>query len=80
MLVIILIIYVLITIIALPFQYRYIVAVEELKKKNKDKTQGEMYDSFQFQEQVVHENAQGNFLFVPANVIASLIYKMKHKS
>lgn len=77
---IILIGYFIITLIALPFQYRYIVALERLKEENKDITQGDMYDSLQYQELVLHANAQGNFLFVPANIMAKKIYKLKHKA
>jgi hypothetical protein len=71
------IMYVIITIIALPFQYRYINAIEEMKKRDIEKTQGQMYDSLEFEEQVIHANGQGNFLFFGANIIASLIYKKR---
>ena len=73
-------IYVLLSIVMLPFQYRFLVALkqEERKFKAKGKTQGEMYDEMNAGELVLHSHIQGNALFFLANIMASIVYKMKY--
>lgn len=73
-----LIILFIVTLVILPIQYKYIEGLEEMKKKS-GKTQGEIYEEMSPQEQVLHRNAQANILFIPANIIAHIIYKRKHK-
>ena len=72
--------YVLISLLILPFQYRFLVALKAEEKKNKSKGihQGEMYDSKNAGELSLHGNMQGNPLFFLANIMASVIYKIKH--
>lgn len=67
-----------ITLVMIPIQYRYIKAMEEEKKKKKRKS-GEAFDNMPFGEAFLHQNAQSNPLFLPANLIAYLIYRVKHK-
>ncbi|MFP9128377.1 DUF3949 domain-containing protein [Niallia sp. BSM11] len=73
-------IYVLLSIVMLPVQYRFLVALkeEERKYKAKGKTQGEMYDEMNAGELVLHSHNQGNALFFLANIMASIVYKIKH--
>lgn len=66
------------TIIMTPIQYRYIKKMEELKKERKQ-TQGRMYEEMPVQEEILHMNLQSNPLFIPANIIAGLIYKYRHR-
>ncbi|WP_079507994.1 DUF3949 domain-containing protein [Mesobacillus jeotgali] len=66
------------TIIMAPIQYRYITKMEESKKYRKQ-TQGEMYEEMPVHEEVLHANLQSNPLFLPANMIAGMIYKFRHR-
>jgi hypothetical protein len=73
--------YIILSIILVPFQYRYI---EEMKKQRiaHEKIgigQGEMFEQMEFEQQVLHANAQGNFLFLLANILATIIYKIKQR-
>jgi hypothetical protein len=52
--------------------------MEEEKKKKKRKS-GEVFDTMPFGEAFLHQNAQSNPLFLPANLIAYIIYRMKNK-
>ncbi|KML39335.1 MULTISPECIES: DUF3949 domain-containing protein [Bacillaceae] len=72
--------YVLFSLLILPMQYRFLVNLKEMEAKNKakGKTQGEMYDSMRVDELVLHENMQGNPIFFLANLLASVIYRIKH--
>ncbi|WP_423410321.1 DUF3949 domain-containing protein [Heyndrickxia sp. MSNUG] len=76
----ILMIYILLSILILPFQYRYIKAIkaEENKLKSNGKKQSDMYDKMNPGELVLHENVQGNGLFFLANILASIVYRIKH--
>ncbi|WP_213365857.1 DUF3949 domain-containing protein [Mesobacillus boroniphilus] len=66
------------TVIMTPIQYRYITKMEELKKARKQ-TQGRMYEEMPVQEEILHMNLQSNPLFIPANIIAGMIYKFCHR-
>jgi Protein of unknown function (DUF3949) len=72
--------YVLLSLIILPMPYRFLVNLKEMEAKNieKGKTQGEMYDSMRVDELVLHENIQGNPIFFLANLLASVIYRVRH--
>ncbi|MFS0781055.1 DUF3949 domain-containing protein [Bacillus sp. 1P06AnD] len=70
--------YVLFTLGVIPFQYQYVKVLKEMKKKKKFKEQEDMFEAMEFEELVLHGNAQGNLLFLPANLIASLIYRLAH--
>lgn len=72
--------YVIVSLLILPLQYRFLIALKEKeqKKKLKGKTQGEMYDDMNAGEQVLHGNMQGNPLFFLANLMATILYKIKH--
>ncbi|MGG0737546.1 DUF3949 domain-containing protein [Niallia taxi] len=72
--------YILLSIVMLPLQYRFLVALkqEEAKFKAKGKTQGDMYDEMNAGEQALHSNIQGSALFFLANIMASIVYKLKH--
>lgn len=72
--------YLLLSIILVPFQYRYIAQLEKLRKANeaKGKSQGEMFEEMEFENQVLHANAQGNLLFFLANILATVVYKIRN--
>ncbi|MFE8700081.1 DUF3949 domain-containing protein [Cytobacillus sp. FJAT-54145] len=74
-------IYLLISLILLPFQYSYIKELKSMHKKNEEKglNQNDTYEKMSFEEQQLHLNAQGNFLFFGANLLASILYKLKQK-
>jgi Protein of unknown function (DUF3949) len=65
-------------IIMIPFQYRNIEAMKEELKKSK-KTHNEMYEDMSFEEQQLQYNLQGNLLNLPSTLIATLIYKLRHR-
>ncbi|NQD68033.1 DUF3949 domain-containing protein [Bacillus haikouensis] len=67
-----------ITLVMIPVQYRYIHSMEEEREKKKHE-HGEVYDKMPLGEEFLHMNSQINPLFLPANLIAYLIYKAKHK-
>lgn len=64
--------------IMIPFQYRNIAATKEELKKTK-KTHNETYEDMSFEEQQLQYNLQGNLLNLPSTLIATLIYKLRHR-
>ncbi|WNF24048.1 DUF3949 domain-containing protein [Mesobacillus jeotgali] len=52
--------------------------MEQLKKQ-KQLSQSEMYEEMPVQEEILHMNLQSNILFIPANIIAGLIYKYRDR-
>ncbi len=72
----ILLLYVLVMI---PIQYRNIAATKEQFKKTK-KTHNETYEDMSFEEQQLQFNLQGNLLNLPSTLIATSIYKMRHRN
>ncbi|MGG3560065.1 DUF3949 domain-containing protein [Neobacillus rhizosphaerae] len=73
--------YLLLSLILLPVQYKYVKHLKEEDKKRKEigLSQAEYYDKMSFENQELHYNAQGNILFIGANLLATLLYKWKHK-
>ncbi|MGP4041033.1 DUF3949 domain-containing protein [Gracilibacillus sp. D59] len=70
-------VYILISLVLVPVQYRYLAGLEAEQKRN-GQNQSEYYQSKGVAEQVLHANAQGNPLFILANVTAYNIYKITH--
>lgn len=66
------------TAIMAPIQYRYIKTMEDSMKRRKQ-ILSEMYEEMPVQEEVLHINLQSNPLFLPANIIAGIIYKLRHR-
>jgi predicted membrane protein len=66
------------TAIMTPIQYRYIKTMEDSKKRRKQ-ILSEMYEEMPVQEEVLHMNVQSNPLFLPANILAGIIYKLRHR-
>ncbi|WP_026021874.1 DUF3949 domain-containing protein [Bacillus timonensis] len=66
-------------VIMIPIQYRNIVATKEEIKKSK-KTHNEMYEKMSFEEQQLQFNLQGSLLNLPSTLIATLIYKIRHRN
>ncbi|MGI8385981.1 DUF3949 domain-containing protein [Robertmurraya sp. P23] len=64
-----------------PVQYKYIKQLKETQKRNKERGVyvEEHYDQMSFETQLLHFNAQGNLLFIGANLLAPLVYKWKNR-
>lgn len=62
--------------IMIPIQYSYI---SEMKERLKNKSHNEVYESMSFEEQELHYNAQGSLLNLPSNLVAQLIYMLRHR-
>jgi K+ transporter len=73
--------YILLSLILIPFQYRYVEQMETMRKANEKKgiSQGEMMENMKFEEQVLHANVQGSMIFILANILATIVYKLKHR-
>lgn len=74
-------VYILISLLILPFQYRFLLTLKKEEERNKQngRTQGEMYDNMNAAELALYSNMQGNPLFFLANILASVIYRIKHR-
>jgi predicted membrane protein len=59
-------------------QYKYIKTMEDSQKRRKQ-ILSEMYEEMPVQEDVLHMNLQSNPLFLPANILAGIIYKLRHR-
>ena len=63
-------------VIMVPLQYSYI---KELKKAQAShSSQQDLYDTSSPSTQLTHYQIQSNIFFVPANAVASLIYRIQH--
>lgn len=73
--------YVLLSLALLPIQYRYIKQLKESHKRNKERgiSTEDYYDQMSFETQQLHFNAQGNVLFIGANLLATLFYHWKYR-
>lgn len=74
--------YILLSFILLPIQYRYIKELKEMDKKRKASglSQNEYYEKMSFETEQLHFNAQGNPIFIGANILATLLYNRRHKN
>lgn len=68
--------YVLLSILLVPIQYKYIKQLKETHNRNKERgiTVEDYYNQMSFETQQLHFNAQGNLLFIGANLLATLFY------
>ncbi|MFJ5758839.1 DUF3949 domain-containing protein [Neobacillus sp. NPDC093182] len=73
--------YILLSLILIPFQYRYVEQMEKMRKVNEKKgiSQSEMMENMKFEEQILHANVQGSMIFFLANILATIVYKMKQR-
>lgn len=73
--------YILLSLILIPFQYRYVEQIEKMRKANEKKgiSQGDMMENMKFEEQVLHANVQGSMIFFLPNILATIVYKLKHR-
>lgn len=73
--------YVLLSLILTPVQYRYIKQLKEMDAERRELglNQDEYYEKMGFEAQELHMNAQGNILFIGANLFAEIYYKWKHR-
>ena len=74
-------VYFLISLFILPFQYKYIKALKEMDKERMKLglSQSEYYEKMEFGREQLHFNAQGNLLFIGANMLATLLYRWRHR-
>ncbi len=73
--------YLLLSLLLVPVQYKYIKLLKETQKRNKERgvSEEDHYDQMSFETQQLHFNAQGNLLFIGANLLATLVYKLKNR-
>ncbi len=73
--------YVLLSLLLIPMQYLYIKELRKLEEERVQQgiTQNELYDRMPFERQQLHYNAQGNPLFILANLFATVLYKIKNR-
>ncbi|MFP7298797.1 DUF3949 domain-containing protein [Neobacillus niacini] len=73
--------YILLSLILIPFQYRYVEQMAKMRKENEKKgiSQGEMMENMKFEEQLLHANVQGSIFFFLANILATIVYKVKNR-
>ena len=74
-------VYFLISLFILPFQYKYIKALKEMDKERMKLglSQSEYYEKMEFGREQLHFNAQGNLLFIGANMLATVLYHWRQK-
>ncbi|MEH7025238.1 DUF3949 domain-containing protein [Bacillus wiedmannii] len=61
-------------IILVPIQYNYI----KILKTKQNVSQNELYDNMSYEESQIHYHYQSNVFTIPASLVASIIYKVKH--
>ncbi|OAK21317.1 hypothetical protein A6283_09585 [Bacillus wiedmannii] len=61
-------------IILFPIQYNYI----KILKTKQNVSQNELYDNMSYEESQIHYHYQSNVFTIPASLVASIIYKVKH--
>ena len=64
-------------IILVPIQYNYIKMLKT-KQKKMNRLQTELYDNMSYEESQIHYHYQSNVFTIPASLVASIIYKVKH--
>lgn len=72
-------IFVLYTLVMIPIQYGYLTELKKRQEKLRV-SQNQLYERMSFEEEQLHFHHQGSmFNWLPA-IIASMIYKRKHRS
>ncbi|AXK20430.1 TPA: DUF3949 domain-containing protein [Bacillus toyonensis] len=66
-------------IILVPIQYNYIKMFKE-KQQKMNVAQNELYDKISYEESQVHYHYQSNVFTIPASLVASIVYKVKHSA
>ncbi|MCU5513232.1 MULTISPECIES: DUF3949 domain-containing protein [Bacillus] len=64
-------------IILVPIQYNYIKILKK-KQKKMNVSQNELYDNMSYEESQIHYHYQSNVFTIPASLVASIIYNVKH--
>lgn len=64
--------------VMIPIQYANI---SDTKKRFKElnQTHNEIYDKMSFEEQQLQFNMQGSLFNLPSNIVAVIIYKLRHR-
>ncbi|HDR4722365.1 DUF3949 domain-containing protein [Bacillus cereus group sp. Sample62] len=64
-------------IILVTIQYNYIKMLKT-KQKKMNRSQTKLYDNMSYEESQIHYHYQSNVFTIPASLVASIIYKVKH--
>lgn len=64
-------------IVLVPIQYNYINMLKT-KQKKMNMSQNELYDNMSYEESQIHYHYQSNVFTIPASLVASIIYRVKH--
>ena len=73
--------YILLSLLLVPVQYKYIKQLKETQVRNKERgvSVEDHYNQMSFETQQLHFNAQGNLLFIGANLLATLVYNLENR-
>ena len=73
--------YILLSLLLVPVQYKYIKQLIETQVRNKERgvSVEDHYNQMSFETQQLHFNAQGNLLFIGANLLATLVYNLENR-
>ncbi|KMP94125.1 hypothetical protein TU65_15810 [Bacillus wiedmannii] len=63
--------------ILVPIQYNYI-KILKTRQKKMNMSQNELYDNMSYEESQIHYHYQSNVFTIPASLVASIIYRVKH--
>ncbi|PEB81587.1 hypothetical protein COM95_12445 [Bacillus cereus] len=66
-------------IILVPIQYNYI-KILKTKQEKMNVSQDELYDKMSYKESQIHYHYQSNIFTIPASLVASIVYRVKHQA
>ncbi|GCF74296.1 DUF3949 domain-containing protein [Bacillus cereus] len=66
-------------IILVPIQYNYI-KILKTKQEKMNVSQDELYDKMSYEESQIHYHYQSNIFTIPASLVASIVYRVKHQA
>ncbi|EJS60001.1 DUF3949 domain-containing protein [Bacillus cereus] len=66
-------------IILVPIQYNYI-KILKTKQEKMNVSQYELYDKMSYEESQIHYHYQSNIFTIPASLVASIVYRVKHQA
>lgn len=66
-------------IILVPIQYNYI-KILKTKQEKMNVSQYELYDKMSYEEAQIHYHYQSNIFTIPASLVASIVYRVKHQA
>ncbi|PGO31378.1 hypothetical protein CN984_09640 [Bacillus cereus] len=66
-------------IILVPIQYNYIKMLKT-KQEKMNVSQDKLYAKMSYEESQIHYHYQSNIFTIPASLVASIVYKLKHSA